>query len=315
MGRHTLGADLLASRTVNLAVKKVQTEAAHHAEDDANRALSSTETDTGDDYSDAQSESYEEDRKDDIECWNTDDSLISLLDKHYVHGHSILVTCRKPSKKSKSGANNMETRAGPKVHHFSDVLQVEQLFKFHHLPRIRKLWDERGPSLPLDIFTTTLEEVLDCRNARWTSGGHGLAERLRLLFYRMDTNGDAEIDWDEFITHLMLSLEERLQFESEKNFPLLVCPKLIENSHHATIRRICFSGFPLNKFITFDEFGMVCFWGMKMELHRTLALSNTRSTGAISRLMDGAYMERHNVIVVSTTNTDVRFYDAASGIC
>ena len=43
------------------------------------------------------------------------------------------------------------------------------------------------------------------------------------LFKKMDTNQDAEVDWDEFCTYMMIGLQEKDELDAERETPLMLC--------------------------------------------------------------------------------------------
>lgn len=100
--------------------------------------------------------------------------------------------------------------------------------------------------------------------------------------------------------------------ELQRDYPLLICPRIFPCPHHVAIRRLQYYGDPVNRFVSFDDIGVVCIWGAKMDLLRTVHLPDTKSTGSIVRVTDGGYLPSCNVFVVASTNSDIRFYDGAT---
>ena len=77
---------------------------------------------------------------------------------------------------------------------------------FTSLGKLESIWLQNGQTVNRETFVQVLRETLDPPIVR-----KEFELQMSLLFYRMDTNSDGGVDWDEFCTHIMLSLEEKFQ--------------------------------------------------------------------------------------------------------
>ena len=75
------------------------------------------------------------------------------------------------------------------------------------------------------------------------------------------------VDWDEFVTYMMLDLREKQAIRNEREVPVLVCPQLIETAHRNIIRRIIGQSNP-TRFTTLSDEGNIVFWNAKMACTR-----------------------------------------------
>ena len=98
------------------------------------------------------------------------------------------------------------TSNGVKSEHYSGTLKAEEMIEMKHLPRLETIWLKSGQTVNRETFVKVLHETLDPHVTK-----KEFELQMSLLFYRMDTNSDGSVDWDEFCTHLMLSLEEKFQ--------------------------------------------------------------------------------------------------------
>ncbi|CAG4961705.1 unnamed protein product, partial [Parnassius apollo] len=67
-------------------------------------------------------------------------------------------------------------------------------------------------------------------------------EDFKILFMKINTTRDGEIDWDQLLSHLLLgyfSNDQEDQGESLQ-LPIMGLPKIIRSQHRHPISRICF---------------------------------------------------------------------------
>ncbi|XP_060803800.1 WD repeat-containing protein on Y chromosome [Amyelois transitella] len=148
-------------------------------------------------------------------------------------------------------------------------------------------------------------------------------EQFKILFLKINTNRNGEIDWDELVSHLLLGYfgnDAENQRESLQP-PILGLPTVMRSQHRHPISRICFcpdvhkdrSTDPMQgSYMTASRDGMINWWSLDMTLLRTAFSSSPHLKVRTTWVTDMVCMPDVNIIVTSSTERDLRFYDCTA---
>ncbi|XP_059049604.1 WD repeat-containing protein on Y chromosome-like [Achroia grisella] len=178
-----------------------------------------------------------------------------------------------------------------------------------------------------DAFQTAYRNVLlpnDFRNLlRTLLNVEYDDEEFQILFMKINTNRNGEIDWDELVSHLLLGYfanDPENQRESLQP-PIMGLPTVMRSQHRHPISRICFcpdvskdrSTDPMQgTYITASRDGMINWWSLDMSLLRTAYSSSPHLKVRTTWVTDMVCMPDVNIIVTSSTERDLRFYDCTA---
>nr|XP_049696246.1 WD repeat-containing protein on Y chromosome isoform X1 [Helicoverpa armigera] len=148
-------------------------------------------------------------------------------------------------------------------------------------------------------------------------------DQFKILFLKMNTSRTGEVDWDELVSHLILGYfgnDAENQRESLQP-PIMGLPTILRSQHRHPISRICFcpdvekdrSTDPMQgSYITASRDGMINWWSLDMNLLRTAYSSNPYLKVRTTWVTDMVCMPDVNIIVTSSTERDLRFYDCTA---
>eukprot|EP00039_Didymoeca_costata_P005108 m.78601 g.78601 ORF g.78601 m.78601 type:complete len:1109 (+) comp12678_c0_seq2:542-3868(+) len=222
----------------------------------------------------------------------------SLMARHsfFVKGHSNMVSVDADGKK----------KGKVKVH--AEAVRAEDHIRLQHMEVLMQKWREAGGSLDKSDFRSTFKEVIG------ETLGERFEEHVTFLFKKMDTNQDQVVDWDEFCTYMMVGLQEKVDLDSERENPVLVCPVLFETQHRSAIVRVLSAPAP-SRFLTIGEDGHMLVWSMKLKLNASIKLDEVAFSSSKSlRVTDADILSNAFRVVLATTNRDIRLYHSVSGI-
>nr|XP_049696249.1 WD repeat-containing protein on Y chromosome [Helicoverpa armigera] len=148
-------------------------------------------------------------------------------------------------------------------------------------------------------------------------------EEFNILFMKMNTSRSGEVDWEELVSHLILGYfgnDAENQRESLQP-PIMGLPTILRSQHRHPISRICFcpdvekdrSTDPMQgSYITASRDGMINWWSLDMKLLRTAYSSSPHLKVRTTWVTDMVCMPDVNIIVTSSTERDLRFYDCTA---
>ncbi|XP_049696249.2 WD repeat-containing protein on Y chromosome [Helicoverpa armigera] len=148
-------------------------------------------------------------------------------------------------------------------------------------------------------------------------------EEFNILFMKMNTSRSGEVDWEELVSHLILGYfgnDAENQRESLQP-PIMGLPTILRSQHRHPISRICFcpdvekdrSTDPMQgSYITASRDGMINWWSLDMKLLRTAYSSSPHLKVRSTWVTDMVCMPDVNIIVTSSTERDLRFYDCTA---
>ncbi|XP_022814895.1 WD repeat-containing protein on Y chromosome-like [Spodoptera litura] len=145
-------------------------------------------------------------------------------------------------------------------------------------------------------------------------------EEFNILFLKMNTSRTGNVNWDELVSHLILGYfgnDAENQRESLQ-LPIMGLPVIMRSQHRHPISRICFCP-DVDKdrikdpmqgmYLTASRDGMVNWWSLDMKLLRTAYSSSPHLKVRSTWVTDMVCMPDVNIIVTSSTERDLRFYD------
>ncbi|XP_076314990.1 WD repeat-containing protein on Y chromosome-like [Tachypleus tridentatus] len=200
--------------------------------------------------------------------------------------------------------------------------KLEDKLNFEHLKRLQRLFGEMDTdgsgALDIDEFKTAMAALL---------GGHIDEHELELIFMKIDTNCDGTIDWEEYLSYMLLEYLEKDSMSSnyrEKPFPGKL--RLISSfDHKGSIVRISF--YPSNiqtmsdsdnlsgKYLTLSKEGNLCFWSSDMNLIKTIYVHEKSVRISKAWMTDMVCLPNVNLLAISTTESDIRFFDSNPSKC
>uniref|UniRef100_A0A2A4JIW6 WD repeat-containing protein on Y chromosome n=1 Tax=Heliothis virescens TaxID=7102 RepID=A0A2A4JIW6_HELVI len=147
--------------------------------------------------------------------------------------------------------------------------------------------------------------------------------KVEVQYSKMNTSRTGEVDWDELVSHLILGYfgnDAENQRESLQP-PIMGLPSILRSEHRHPISRICFcpdvdkdrSTDPMQGcYLTASRDGMINWWSLDMNLLRTAYSSSPYLKVRTTWVTDMVCMPDVNIIVTSSTERDLRFYDCTA---
>nr|XP_032514989.1 WD repeat-containing protein on Y chromosome-like [Danaus plexippus plexippus] len=148
-------------------------------------------------------------------------------------------------------------------------------------------------------------------------------DEFNILFMKINTARNGEIDWDELVSHLLLGYfgNDPENQRASLQLPIMGLPTVMRSQHRHPISRICFcpdvgkdrSTDPMQgNYITASRDGMINWWSLDMSLLRTAFSSSPHLKVRTTWVTDMVCMPDVNIIVTSSTERDLRFYDCTA---
>ncbi|KAJ9600672.1 hypothetical protein L9F63_026190, partial [Diploptera punctata] len=120
------------------------------------------------------------------------------------------------------------------------------------------------------------------KNLLRTIGGIDMNDDdFKVLFMKMDTKRDNLIDWDEFVSHILLEFQvkDAAAMQQSLTLPLEGYPKILRTNHRHPIVKITFCpavkpdrtiNYLHGKYLTASHEGAINYWSLDMELERSV---------------------------------------------
>lgn len=149
-------------------------------------------------------------------------------------------------------------------------------------------------------------------------------EEYDTLFTRIDFSKNDHVSWDEFVTYLVLELESKSRDVTKSvsiENPIVEDPRIINSGHRSSIIQIAFSpSVRLNgtvdhddgKYISMSKDGYINFWSMDLKLLRTYRDKSLYASTRGTWVVNFACLPDVNILVTSSTERELRFYDTTS---
>lgn len=129
--------------------------------------------------------------------------------------------------------------------------------------------------------------------------------------------------WDEFISFLILGYEQSaisLEYKSLEP-PIPGKPKMKQSIHRSNVIRIVFCptlkpdremSWALGSYMTLSKDGVINYWTLDMEYQKTVHSTNPDLKVTTTWVTDMAVMPDVSIIVTSSSERDLRFYDTSA---
>lgn len=149
-------------------------------------------------------------------------------------------------------------------------------------------------------------------------------EEYDLLFTRLDFSKNDHVSWDEFVTYLILELERKCSDATKSvsiENPIVDNPRIINSGHRSAIIHIAFSpsvrlngtiDYDDGKYISMSKDGYVNFWSLDLKLLRTYRDKSLYPSVRGTWVVNFVCLPDVNVLVTSSTEREIRFYDTTS---
>ncbi|XP_049764436.1 WD repeat-containing protein on Y chromosome-like [Schistocerca cancellata] len=138
----------------------------------------------------------------------------------------------------------------------------------------------------------------------------------------MDEKRDNFIDWDEFLTHLMLEYHEKEMLIKEHRLkePILGLPRILRSGHRLHVTRATFNpvvtpdrkfSYLQGKYITVSHDGTVNYWSLEFDLEKTVRSETPELKTTQTFVTDLVCLPDCEIVCTSATE-DLRFYDTSA---
>ncbi|XP_069035623.1 cilia- and flagella-associated protein 337 isoform X2 [Lepisosteus oculatus] len=227
----------------------------------------------------------------------------------------------KPAKEGEMSAEERQTQG-----------RVEDQINNEHLQRIERMFREAdtdgGGGLDMEEFRDAMKKIM----------GEVDDEDLDIIFMKVDTNCDGNVDWDEYLNYMLLEYREKDSLQQQTRplyFPKPL--KIVPVAHCEVIVRLQFypfqtpqadkkdsgeqSGLPkartqLGRYLSISRDGILYYWSERFKLLRTVNLDTLRRSHAHPIwVTDMICLSNLNLLAISSTGRDVEFYDISASKC
>ena len=134
-------------------------------------------------------------------------------------------------------------------------------------------------------------------------------EKLTLLFRRMDSNLNGEVDWDEFSDFMLLESSSGMEEETKGNAYQIGCITHDQFNHYSSINHVAYSE-DQKRYFTSSLDGTIRVWNAKQS-NPTHLRTIFNNDGWINDMILLRSAGDHELLAVATSNS-IRFYDVAT---
>ncbi|XP_078673721.1 WD repeat-containing protein on Y chromosome-like isoform X1 [Branchiostoma floridae x Branchiostoma belcheri] len=223
-----------------------------------------------------------------------------------------------------------------------DYARLEDQMNNDHLQKLQQIFEARGGRFPSMFMPVSL-----CSDEADDDGGGGLDpdefrqaikrtmgnktvddHELEILFMKVDTNCDGTVDWDEYLSYMLLEYQEKdIMSTTFREVPFPMPLRGIPSSHRDTINSISYyqlltnrhgvmandADNPGGRYITMSKEGVINFWNSEMiALQRTVTLEQPRDKTMSLWLTDLVAMANVNMVAISSSEREISFYDCSA---
>ncbi|XP_078611049.1 WD repeat-containing protein on Y chromosome-like isoform X2 [Branchiostoma floridae x Branchiostoma japonicum] len=205
-----------------------------------------------------------------------------------------------------------------------DYARLEDQMNNDHLQKLQQIFEEAdddgGGGLDPDEFRQAIKRTMGNK----TVDDH----ELEILFMKVDTNCDGTVDWDEYLSYMLLEYQEKdIMSTTFRGVPFPMPLRGIPSSHRDTINAISYyqlltnrhgvtandADNPGGRYITMSKEGVINFWNSEMiALQRTVTLEQPRDKTMSLWLTDLVAMANVNMVAISSSEREISFYDCSA---
>ncbi|KAK3580718.1 hypothetical protein CHS0354_005723 [Potamilus streckersoni] len=189
--------------------------------------------------------------------------------------------------------------------------------KFHRLQKIFKQANDSGlKGLSIEEFKKAIVN---------TVGPNFTEDQLETLFMRVDSNCDGAVDWEEYVTFILLEYEKNLMVETIRDRPFPNDFREIYSRHRDAIVKIAFyptvrksssnrlkTDYSNGKYVTLSKEGVLSVWTLDMVHLKTYNTVYNRDRATLPWFTDMVVMYNVNMVAVASTDRDILIYDLQS---
>ncbi|EFA09801.1 WD repeat-containing protein on Y chromosome [Tribolium castaneum] len=148
-------------------------------------------------------------------------------------------------------------------------------------------------------------------------------EDFNVIFMRMNTARNGFVNWNEFISFLILCYEQKdvkAEFETLEN-PIPVAATLVRSNHRYTINRITYCptvrpdrtiSWHDGSFMTCSRDGTINYWSLDVQFERSVKSTCPNLRVQQTWVTDMVALPDVSVVCTSSTERDLRFYDTSA---
>ncbi|XP_033640138.1 WD repeat-containing protein on Y chromosome-like [Asterias rubens] len=197
--------------------------------------------------------------------------------------------------------------------------RLEDEMNNDHLHKLQEIFEEAdedgGGGLDIDEFRQAMRKIM----------GEGMVDdkELAIVFMKVDANCDGTVDWDEYLSYMLMEYQERDHMSNLfKEIPFPKPLREIHSNHRDMLSKVGFyqnlnlrhgnlhdEGEHGGRYISVSKEGVINFWSMDMHLQRSVTIEQPREKTKPMWLTDMVCMPNVNMIAVSSTERDISFYD------
>ncbi|KAJ8045382.1 WD repeat-containing protein on Y chromosome [Holothuria leucospilota] len=198
-------------------------------------------------------------------------------------------------------------------------VKLEDEMNNDHLQKLQEIFEEAdedgGGGLDIDEFRGAMRKIM----------GEGMVDdrELAIVFMKVDANCDGTVDWDEYLSYMLLEYQERDHMSNLfKEIPFPKPLREISSNHRDTLTKVGFfqtvnlrhsslsdDGEHGGRYISVSKEGVINIWSVEMNLIRSITLEQPREKTKPMWLTDMVCMPNVNMIAISSTERDISFYD------
>ncbi|XP_013411389.1 WD repeat-containing protein on Y chromosome [Lingula anatina] len=225
-----------------------------------------------------------------------------------------------------NGGNVVKTQSISSTKGNNEGEELEGQIAQENLMKLQRIFEEAdedgGGGLDIDEFRQALQQT--------TGAGLGDHE-LEIVFMKVDTNCDGTVDWDEYLSYMLMEYREKDNMNAmlaEKPFSGQIKElQTSQASYCDVISRVDFYPQLSNKYgydvdaidyshgryVSVSQEGVVNFWTSDMKHQKSCILETTPKGSTSKWVTDMVCMANVNLVAVSTIEEDISFYDLVSG--
>ncbi|XP_076646840.1 WD repeat-containing protein WDY [Halictus rubicundus] len=148
-------------------------------------------------------------------------------------------------------------------------------------------------------------------------------DKFEVLFKKMNRKRDGNVTWDEFISYLLLEFQKKdtALHRQILKLPITDAPQLIKSNHRTPIHKIVFcpeilpdrtGGFQRGCYLTITKEGVINYWSLDLKYERTVQSTSAFLKVQQTLITDMIVMPDVQIVCISSTECDLRFYDSVA---
>jgi len=198
----------------------------------------------------------------------------------------------------------------------NNEMQMEKELTYSKLKALQAIFEEAdedgGGGLDMEEFRFAM---------RHTMGNNVSDDELDRIFMKVDTNCDGTVDWDEYLTYMLLECREKDTMNIQARCPFQREVSSIASPHRDSLVRIhhlpgivkTADGGALDpsrgRMLSVSREGIAAFWSLNYKLKTSHKIDSISPEGKSIWVTDFAVLPYANMLVISTTGRDLLFYD------